>query len=423
MLNTYKLKMLPILLLGFACGLPLPLTASTLSAFLYEYGLDLSSIGLFGLVAVSYSLKPLWSPLIDNLPPPVLAYLGKRRGWLILIQTLLAIAILLLGQFDPKDQLFFIAVAAFSVGFLSATQDIIVDALRIESLSDEEQGLGIANYTLGYRIAMLTGSAGTLAIAELFSWNIAFTAMAALTLIGITATLFIKEPKHHKIKIKNTTQWLTHSFILPFTEFTNRHNWFLVLIFVVLYKLCDAYLGMMTTPFLIQIGFDKLEIAGIVKTFGLISTLLGIYLGAFYIKKYNIYKVLFYAGLSSAIANLVFVLQFYQGHNIQTLMLVISVDNFAGGISSAALLAYVSQLCNREFTATQYAMLSSLATIGRTTLSSSAGFLAEKIGWVDFFVFSAILCLPALFLIKFLYKKGASWNSHSENTKTLTNPQ
>ncbi len=415
-----KKDLILIFILGFSCGLPLPLTLSTLSAFFHEYGISLSSIGLITLTQLPYALKPLWAPFLDNLKPPLTSFLGKRRGWLIIIQVFLGLSIFLLGQFNPGEYLSVVAIFSLSVAFFSASQDIVVDALRIESFSDEEQGVGVAYYTFGYRVGMFVATAGALYFSHVLGWKVAFLVMSLLSISGIISALLINEPEHKELKeAKDIKEWFHNAFVIPFAELTSRHNWFYILLFISLYKLSDAYLGAMTSPFLLKIGFSKLEIATIIKTYGLFATLAGTFAGGYLAKYCNIYSLLFYSAIISSIANLAFILQHNVGHDVKTLMLVISIENFASGLSSAAFTAYIGLLCNKQLTATQFALFSSIGSIGRTTLSSSSGFLAETIGWVDFFIFSAILCLPALILIKFINnsKQDSIWNLSSKHTK------
>lgn len=404
-LLTHKKKWL-ILLLGFSCGLPLPLTLSTFSAFLHDYAFTLHSIGLLTLTQAPYILKPLWSPFLDHIKPPLFSGFGKRRGWLIIVQFFLFFSILLLGQFNPQNSLALISLIALSMSFFSASQDIIVDALRVESFKDDEQGVGVAYYTFGYRVAMFVATAGALYTAHVKGWEIAFFTLAILSLIGMLAAFIIDEPHHKTAKERtNILEWFRHAFIDPFEEFTNRRNWFLVLVFVLFYKLSDAYLGPMSTPFFLKMGFSKLEIAKIVKTYGLAATLLGTFLGGYLVRFFSIYVLLFWGAVIASVSNLAYILQFDAGYDIKVLMLVIGLENLASGISSAIFVAYLGIICNKEFTATQFALLTSLSAVSRTTLAATSGIVAETVGWVDFFIFSAILCLPALVLIKWINKQ------------------
>jgi PAT family beta-lactamase induction signal transducer AmpG len=415
-------KMALILMLGFSCGIPLPLTLSTLSAYLFDYGFDISMIGLFGLTGIPYSLKPIWSPFLDNIKPPLLHKLGKRRGWLVIVQVMLILNIMMLGQFNPMEYKYLIGILALSVGFMSASQDIIVDALRVETLKEDEQGIGVAWYTIGYRFGMVAATAGALYIAEFFDWKTSFLCLSMLSSLGIMAALLMKEPKHPKVVTNSISEWLNHAFIKPFMEFSERSNWFLILLFVGLYRICDAYLGMMTSPFLLEIGFSKAEIANIVKLYGVAATLIGTFAGGYFVKCCNIHSALIYGGLIAALSNLAFIFQYYAGYDKLVLIGVITAENFASGFTSAIFIAYLGIVCNKEFTATQFALLSSLASVGRSTLSSSAGFLAKSIGWVNFFIFTAVLCLPAIVLIKFInHKQGKAWKSNSKNSKALSN--
>jgi PAT family beta-lactamase induction signal transducer AmpG len=390
-------------------GLPLSLTASTLTTMLADYGLDLSMIGLFALVGLPYSLKFVWSPLVDSMSIPVLHRMfGRRRSWLILLILLLALFIFSISLLNPLTNLALLAVIIFSLAAISATYDIVFDAFRIELLTEKEQAAGASVYVLGYRIGMLISSAGALYIAHFFKWQIAYLTMSLCCISGIFITLMLNEPKGSKPLInkpvKSILLTLMHAYTNPIKEFFNRVNAIKVLIFVTLFKLGDAYAGMMTTPFLITIGFSKLEIANIVKGVGLIATFAGIFFGGYFASRVSMAKAVVFALIAQIASNLLFIIQVHAGHDNYVLTAVICAENFAGGIGTSILLAYLANLCNIRFTATQFALLSSFATIGRSTISGSAGFIADTYGWTAFFIISAMLSVPALFLTKSQFK-------------------
>lgn len=403
----FQRKILIILLLGFTSGLPLSLSASTLLTMLKDYGLDISVIGLFAAVSIPYSLKFFWSPLIDNLKLPVLSnILGRRRSWLFLTQSLLAIAIFLLGVIDPIADLYLVAIVAVIVAFLSATQDIIIDALRIEMLKDGEQGAGAASIVFGYRVAMLVSSAGALTLAHFYDWKFSYFCMCLLMLPGIlTNLLLVKEPQVKATKPKTEfIEWFKKAFIEPFTEFLSRKNSIIILIFIILYKLGDAYLGTMTNPFLMELGFDKLEIAKIVKLYGFWATMAGVFVGGWMVARIGIKNSLFIGCVLQTLSNLVFIVQAEAGHDPLVLTGVIMIENFTSGIGSPVIVAYLSSLCNLNFTATQYALLSSFAATARSTLSTPSGYLAKYLGWTDFFILTAVISIPAILLVNFCFK-------------------
>lgn len=399
-------KFIAIFIIGFGCGIPLPLTSSMLSNYLFSYGIDVKTVGFFGLVGLPYTIKPLWSPLIDNITLPILNRFGKRKGWLILSQVVLVFLIILFAQLDPSKDLGLVAAIVTLIAFFSATQDIIVDALRIEMLKDEDQGFGVTSYVFGYRIALLFAAAGGLVIADQYSWKITLVMLAiSIAIAAFLASLLNEEPIHEKVEYKNFTAWIKHAFLDPFTNFTQRPNWVLVILVVFLYRISDAYLGMMTSPFLLGLGFSYTEIAKVLKLYGFIMTLVGTFLGGLLVKRLSIYNAMLIAGVLSSLSNLVFILQYYFGHDVSVLIFVTSVENLTGSISGATLLAYLGLLCNRKFTATQYAMLTSLTAFNRTILTSTSGIVAKALGWVDFFIFSAIIALPSLLIILYLNKK------------------
>jgi MFS transporter, PAT family, beta-lactamase induction signal transducer AmpG len=401
-------RLIAVLLMGFSSGLPLALTFATLSFRLAEIGVSRTAIGLFALVGVPYSVKFLWSPLIDRLPIPLwTSHLGRRRGWALAIQPLLAMAILGLGLVDPRSAPGLTAILALAVAFLSASQDIVVDAYRIELLRPEEQGAGAAATQWGYRFGMLAASAGALYAASFGGWRFAYGLMAALMLIGMATVWFTSEPAGAALPERLPGQtaaarvaaWLQRGVVAPFSDMLKREGALTILIFVVLYKFGDALAATMSNPLYVSLGFTKVELANIGKVYGFAASLAGLALGGIVVLRLGVARALLVCGLLQMLSNLMYAVQVEAGHNLLALALTVGTENLMYGMGSAAFVAYLSGLCSIEFTATQYALLSSLAAVGRTTLSASGGALADTLGWIPFFVLSTAACLPGLILL------------------------
>jgi len=397
-------RVLQVLALGFASGLPLLLTYSTLQAWLATVGVRRAALGAIALVGTSYSFKFLWAPLIDRVPPPV--PLGRRRGWGITIQILLIAAILALGSCDPKHNLPRMAVLAVVVAFLSASQDIVIDAWRVESLSRDEQGPGAAAITAGYRIGMLASGAGALFIAASAGWFPAYATMAALLGVGLLVFLFGPEPKlpaERPFVAQSAWQTMLHALsravIEPFRDFMRRPLWPVILLAIFGYKLGEAMAGVMSTPLYISLKFSLPEIATASKIFGVFSNVVGALIGDVVTTRFGIRRSLILCGILQSIGNLFFVLQAVGGHRVVYLALCVTAENLTGAMALTALVTWLSSLCSPGFTATQYALLSALASLGRTVVASSGGVLSEKIGWVQFFALTSIIGLPAILLI------------------------
>lgn len=397
-------RVLQVLALGFSSGLPFLLTYSTLSAWLSTVGIRRAAIGTFALVGTPYAFKFLWAPLIDRVPPPV--PLGRRRGWGITIQILLIGAILGLGLCNPKQNLLLMAGLAVVVAFLSASQDIVIDAWRVESLTMDQQAPGAAMIQSGYRIAMLVSGAGGLWIASYAGWFAAYATMAALLGVGILVFLLGPEPKvSSEARYAAASGWdavrhaIATAVIGPFRDFMRRPLWAIILIAIFGYKLGEAMAGVMSTPLYISLGFSLREIAAASKVFGFFSIVAGALIGGVVTTKYGILRSLILCGILQSIGNLFFVLQAVGGHRIGYLALCVTAENITGGMAGTALVTWISSLCSPAFTATQYALLASLASLGRTVVASSGGVLSEKIGWVWFFVLTSVVGLPALLLI------------------------
>ncbi len=410
-------RLIAVLLMGFSSGLPLALTFGTLSYWLAETGVSLTAIGLFGLVRASYSLKWCWSPLIDRLPIPFLtARLGRRRGWALLIQLLLALAILALGMTDPKIDPVATALAAVVVAFLSASQDIVIDAYRIELLLPEEQGAGAAATQWGYRFGMLASGAGALYAASYGGWHFAYAAMAALMLVGMLTVWFTPEPGGIRppeplpgdTAAERVRAWFVRAAVAPFIDIFQRNGAAqlgAIIVFIVLYKFGDALAGSMSNPLYVALGFTKVEVATVAKVYGVIATLAGVALGGVLVLRIGVFRALLFCGGLQALSNLMYAMQVWAGHDVAMLAVTIGGENLTGGMASSAFVAYLSGLCSRDFTATQYALLSSLATVGLNVLAASGGYFAERLGWVPFFVLSTLACLPSLLILVWIMNR------------------
>jgi PAT family beta-lactamase induction signal transducer AmpG len=408
-------RVMLILPLGFASGLPLLLTFSTLSAWLATAGVSRAAIGAFALVGTPYALKFLWAPLIDQLPPPL--PLGRRRGWGITIQIVLVAAMLGLGSCDPKGgDLILMGTLALLVAFLSASQDIVIDAWRVEILAPEQQGPGAGMIQTGYRLAMLVSGAGSLIIAARAGWFAAYATMAALLTIGMLVFLLGPEPTPWALAAHRSPgrtrnglrDWLATAVTGPFADFMHRPAWPAILIFVLGYKLGEAMAGVMATPLYISLGFSLDEIAAISKLVGFFATVAGALAGGLVTARIGIVRALILCGVLQSAGNLFYVLQAIGGHRLDYLALCVAAENVTGAMAGAALVAYLSSLCSPAFTATQYALLSSLAAVGRTLVASSGGVLADKLGWVPFFLLTTVATLPALLLLLWIARQAAT---------------
>jgi MFS transporter, PAT family, beta-lactamase induction signal transducer AmpG len=408
--------------LGFSSGLPLALSGSTLLVWMTEAGVNLGTIGLFALVGTPYTIKFLWAPVIDALNVPILARrFGRRRGWLLASQFLLMAAIVFLGLCDPSVSALVVAIGALLVATASATQDIVVDAFRVESLDESEQAAGMASYVAAYRIGMLVSTAGALFMVSGFqslglshsaAWSAGYAAMAVLVLIGMATTLAAKEPAQSAaadavLAREKTLQRVIEAAVGAFSEFLSREAAVVALAFVVLFKFTDALSGTMTAPFVIDLGFSRNEYAAIIKGVGLAATLIGGFAGGSVARAYSLPASLWIGGLAQGFANLAFSWQAVLGHNAAWLTFAIVAENFTSAIGTVIFVAYLSALCrNPLHTATQYALLTALAAFGRTYLSSAAGFIAAATGWVWFFAICAAAGLPALALLAWLQHRG-----------------
>src|SRR5436305_973620 len=415
-------RVLIVLLLGFSSGLPLALSGSTLLVWMRESGVDLGTIGLFALVGTPYTLKFLWAPLVDALHVPLFTQaFGRRRGWLVFSQLLLIASISALALTDPARSPFAVALAALLVATMSSTQDIVVDAFRVESLPESEQAAGMASYVAAYRIGMLVSTAGALFMVSAFestgiprasAWMWGYVAMAALVLIGTATALSATEPEQ-SARAEAATSGETafvrvlHAAVGAFSEFLARKDALAALAFIVLYKFTDAFSGTMTAPFVIDLGFSRNDYAAIVKGVGLAATLIGGFSGGFVARRYSLAASLWIGGVLQAVANLSFSWLALMGVNQWALALAITAENFTSAIGTVIFVAYLSALCqNPLHTATQYALLTALAAVGRTYLSSGAGYVAKATGWPLFFVLCVLVAVPSLLLLAWLQRRG-----------------
>jgi len=392
-------KMLLMLVLGFASGMPLALTGSTLSAWLVTEGVDIQTIGLYSLVGLPYAFKFLWSPLMDRYVPP---FLGRRRGWMIVTQIALIISICTMGFFNPGSMPILIATIAVAIAFFSASQDIVLDAYRTEYLKPEERGAGSGMWIMGYRMAILVGGAVALILSDYLSWKTVYIIMGLVMSIGCLATLIAPEPLKLNPGIEKIMppQSLHDAVVLPLIEFFERPGVFEILLFIILYKLGDVAASQMTTPYILQhIGFSRTELGAIYKGFGMAATIAGTLVGGAIMTKWDMKPSLLVFGIFQGVSTLIFIILEFTGRQIWALSLVIGTENFCGGMGTAAYTALLMGLCNKNFTATQYALLSSLMAVSRYITGAPTGYLVDAVGWSMFFVICTVLAVPGLLLL------------------------
>lgn len=392
-------KMLLMLVLGFASGMPLALTGSTLSAWMVAEGVDIKTIGLYSLVGLPYAFKFLWSPLMDRFVPP---FLGRRRGWMIITQLLLILTISTMGFFNPASMPILIATMAVALAFFSASQDIVLDAYRTEYLKPEERGAGAGVWVMGYRVAILVSGALALILSDYVSWKIVYFIMGIMMAVGCIATLLAPEPLNINPASERIEppKSLIEAVVFPFVEFLKRPGAIEILFFVILYKIGDITAAQMTTPYILKyIGFSRTELGAIYKGFGMAATIAGALVGGAIMSKWSLKRSLMVFGVLQGVSTLVFIMLEFTGRQIWALAVVIGTENFCGGMGTSAYTALLMGLCNKKFTATQYALLSSLMAVGRFVTGAPTGYLADAVGWVMFFVICTALALPGLLLL------------------------
>jgi PAT family beta-lactamase induction signal transducer AmpG len=387
--------MAALMLLGFASGLPLLMTSRTLQAWMTDAKVDLSTIGWFSLVGLPYTLKFLWSPLLDAIVPP---FWGRRRGWLAITQLALVVAIAAMSLQNPQQTLQFLAINALIIVFISATQDIAGDAYRTDVLEPQELGAGASVWVLGYRLAVLVSGSLTLILADFLSWPTVYLLMAALMALGFLTTWWAPEPR----KLGQPPDSLADAVVLPFQDFFQRlgiTTAVLILVFILLYRVGDAFINNMATPFLLEVGYTKTDIGIVQSTTGFWATTLGVIGGGVVLTKLGIYRSLWIFGALQALSNLGYYLLSLSSKTNLGLLLAINVENLCAGLVTSAFVAYLMSHCNAAFTATQYALLSSLMAAAGIILASPAGLLAKAVGWPTFFVLSIVASLPGLLLL------------------------
>ena len=387
-------KLLLAGLMGFAGGVPLLLTLTIFQAWLTAEGVDLATIGVLALIGIPYNLKFLWAPILDRFVPP---FLGRRRGWLAILQAALALALILLGLQKPAETVWLVSAAALLVAFLSASLDVVIDAYRREHLADEEQGLGAAFYTYGYRAGMLLAGGGGLIAADSIGFAAVYFVMAGIMALTVVVTVVAPEPA----MVHGRPESLFKAFVDPFREFFGRggREAAMVLLFIVLFKLGDNLASHMTIPFYLDTGFTLTEIGAVVKLFGFWALMAGVFVGGALVLKLTLYRAMWLAGILQAVSTLGFAVLAMIGPDAWALAGVIAFENFSMGLGTTALLAFMAQLTDQRFTATQFALLSSLASLARTVLSAPTGVAAEQLGWIGFFTGCAVIAIPGLFLL------------------------
>ncbi|MBW2705803.1 MAG: AmpG family muropeptide MFS transporter [Deltaproteobacteria bacterium] len=396
--------MLVAFVMGFACGLPLLLTISVLQAWMKDEGVDLAVIGMMALVGLPYTLKFLWAPFLDRFSLP---FLGRRRGWMLVAQIALMVSIAGLGQSNPVQNPWLLAFAAFLVTFFSASQDIVVDAYRREDLADEELGLGSSLYVNGYRVGMLLASGGGLIMADHMDFSMVYLILAGCMLPGLITTLLTPEPETPV----GTPKTMREAVVDPLVEYFSRQGAVVILAFILLYKIGDTMASAMTTPFYLDIGFSKSEIGAVVKLFGFWATIAGGLAGGILMIRAGINRSLWVFGFLQAASTAGFALLANVGYSIPLLSAVIAFENLSSGMGTAAYAAFMASITNKKFTATQYALLTSLMGIPRVLASAPTGFLAKNVGWETFFIFCTLIAIPGMLLLL----KFAPWNSKRVN--------
>ena len=420
-----KPRVLIVLFLGFSAGLPLALSGSTLQIWMREFGVDLGTIGLLTLVGTPYTIKFLWAPIVDALDVPVLSrLLGRRRGWLVLSQLLLIAAIAFLAFCNPAISPLLVAFGGLLVAAASATQDIVIDAFRVESLDEREQPAGQGAYVAAYRIGMLISTAGVLYLVSGFedggfpkpgAWTASYLTMAALVVVGVITTLVATEPEksatadkdHAAHARENPVKRVAVAAYAAFADFLTRDMALVVLAFVLFFKLCDAFAGALTPSFVLDLGFSRTDYATIVKVGGFFATVIGGIAGGVIARAYPLTTSLWIAAIVQTASNLVFVWQAYMGQDYWALAATITVENFTGAIGTVIFVVYLAALCQSPLhTATQFALLTALAAVARIYIGPITGYVAEAVGWKAFFAISALTALPSLALLVWLQRRG-----------------
>jgi PAT family beta-lactamase induction signal transducer AmpG len=396
--------------LGFSSGLPFLLVFSTLTVWLTEGNVSRSTIGFFAWIGITYSIKVLWAPVVDSIPIPMLTKtVGQRRSWMLVGQIGVACGLVLMSVIGPSD-LLILSACAFLVAFSSATQDVAIDAFRIESADTEYQGAMSAAYVFGYRLALLVAGAGALYLAEYFSWTVAYIIMAALMLVGIITVVLVAEPDRQsdaftlELSVPGLRRWFSRAVTGPFVDFFSRNGKvaFIILLFIAVFRLSDIAMGIMANPFYLDMGYTKTEIANVAKVFGFFMSIAGSLICGVLVVKWGLMRPLFIGAVAVAVTNLLFASLSLMEPKVSYLAIVISADNISGGFAATAFIAYLSSLTNRAYTATQYALFSSLMTLPGKFISGFSGLVVDNFGYFEFFVVAAMLGIPAILLVVWL---------------------
>ena len=396
--------------LGFSGGLPFLLVFSTLTAWLTEGNVSRSTIGFFAWIGITYSTKVLWAPVVDSVPVPFLTkILGQRRSWMLIGQIGIAFGLVLMSLIGPSD-LLILSFCAFLVAFSSATQDVAIDAFRIESAEPEYQGAMSAAYVFGYRLALLAAGAGALYLAEYFSWTITYIVMASLMLVGVVTVSLVAEPDRQsdsfplELSAIGLRRWFTGAVVGPFVDFFSRNGKvaFIILLFIAVFRLSDIAMGIMANPFYLDMGYTKTEIANVAKVFGFFMSIAGSLVCGVLVVKWGLMRPLLIGAAAVAVTNLLFASLSVMEPRVSYLAVVISADNVSGGFAATAFIAYLSSLTNRAYTATQYALFSSLMTLPGKFISGFSGLVVDNFGYFEFFVVAAMLGIPAILLVIWL---------------------
>ena len=406
--DYFTRQMLIVLTFGFSSGLPLMLVFGTLSLWLKDYNIAYSAIGAFSLVRLPYSFKWLWAPLVENCTIPFLGKLGKRRSWTLLAQIGLFLSLFGLSRLEPSGNIMYMAAITLLVSFFSATQDIVLDAFRVELFEGnaEEEVKGATIYVLGYRIGIIVSGAFAIGMAAYFSWNTVYLINALLLFLGMAATFLSREPENHIVKIKASGKSvIKYALVEPFVQFMKRPYWLVALFIVFAYRLSDAYFGPMAYPFYDDIGFSKAEIAYITKIYGTIATIVGGIIGGVFLAKVGMMRGLLWLAFIQGMTTALYIPLYYVGHSVWFLIFTISFENLSSGMATTAIIAFMSVLCDKGHTATQYALLSSLTGAARDVFAATSGKVLELTSWPIFFGISALMTLPGAILCWYLCKK------------------
>jgi MFS transporter, PAT family, beta-lactamase induction signal transducer AmpG len=416
-------RVIAMAFLGFSAGLPYLLVFSTLTAWLRDEAVSRSAIGFFAWVGITYSIKVLWAPIVDRIPiPGFTSHLGQRRGWMLIAQLGIASGLLLMSFIGPTD-LLMLSLCCLLVAFSSATQDVAIDAYRIEAVIDEYQGAMSATYIFGYRVALLAAGAGCLYLAEYFDWQIAYQVMALSMIVGMATVILIAEPDRstadtsaeqslQAITGNNTMLvWFSGAVIAPFVDFFRRNGSFalVILLFIAVFRLSDIAMGIMANPFYLDLGYSKTDIANIAKIFGFFMSIAGSAVCGVLVVKLGIYRPLLAGAIAVAVTNLLFAGLSQMEPKLSYLAVVISADNLSGGFAATAFIAYLSSLTNRAYTATQYALFSSLMTLPGKVISGFSGVVVDSFGYFEFFIVASLIGIPAIVLVLVLmaHRRGA----------------